>query len=93
MAYEEFIDLAQLCYLFFQNVKIYAVECGSYYEFYQHISSQTFGYYMSLANIKEVKKVLMSICYREAGLESVRIEIIRILQPKELQEKPSSSYC
>lgn len=53
------------------NVKIYAIECyGSRYEFYQHIASQTFGYYMQLSDIKEVKKVLMSICYREAGLES-----------------------
>ena len=70
----------------FQNVKIYAVECRSSLEFYQHISSQTFGYYMSLANIKEVKKVLMSICYREAGLESVRIEMFAILLSKQLQK-------
>ena len=71
--------VSRLNYGIFQNVKIYAVECGSSLEFYQHISSQTFGYYMSLADIKEVKKVLMSICYREAGLESVRTFRVRIL--------------
>lgn len=52
------------------NIKIYSVEChGSYIEFYQHIASQTFGFYMPLSDIKEVKTLLKSICFREAGLE------------------------
>ena len=59
---------------YLQNIRIYAVACGGSPEFYQYIASQTFGYYMPLSNIKEVKKVLMDICYREAGLESVRLQ-------------------
>jgi hypothetical protein len=41
--------------------------------FYQHIAAKTFGYYLPLSNFDEVKKVLMNICFREAGLESVGI--------------------
>ena len=58
-----------------QNVKIYAVECNgeSYERFYHHIASQTFGYFMPLSDINNVKQLLMNICFREAGLEGVSI--------------------
>ncbi|XP_053392386.1 uncharacterized protein LOC128555051 [Mercenaria mercenaria] len=53
------------------NVKINAVQCGypSYADtFYQKIASATFGHHVSLNDIKKIEEVLMSICYREAGL-------------------------
>lgn len=56
------------------NIKVYAVQCNytsSSEYFYQHIAARTFGYYMRLANINEVKDLLMKICFREAGLEDM----------------------
>ncbi|KAL3869273.1 hypothetical protein ACJMK2_041976 [Sinanodonta woodiana] len=51
------------------GVKIYAVECyGHSTEFYHRISSQTFGGYFQLRDIKEIKGLIMKICFREAGL-------------------------
>lgn len=53
------------------NVKINAVQCEnrSYADsFYQKIASTTFGHHVSLSDIKKIEEVLMSICYREAGL-------------------------
>ncbi|XP_060554246.1 uncharacterized protein LOC132715275 isoform X2 [Ruditapes philippinarum] len=53
------------------NVKINAVQCAnrSYADsFYQNIASTTFGHHVSLSDIKKIEQVLMSICYREAGL-------------------------
>ncbi|XP_053401083.1 uncharacterized protein LOC123549659 isoform X1 [Mercenaria mercenaria] len=56
------------------DIKIYAVQCSydsSFEYFYQHIAARTFGYYMRLSNISEVKDLLMKICFREAGLEDM----------------------
>lgn len=56
-----------------KGIKIYAVHCKSSFwseYFYQHIAAKTFGYYLPLSDFDEVKKVLMNICFREAGLES-----------------------
>ncbi|KAL3869275.1 hypothetical protein ACJMK2_041978 [Sinanodonta woodiana] len=57
------------------NVKIYAVQCGCCKmgtdEFFHYISSQTFGYHMNLTDFSQVEKLLLSICFREAGLEHV----------------------
>ncbi|KAK3606146.1 hypothetical protein CHS0354_010777 [Potamilus streckersoni] len=51
------------------GVKIYAVEChGLSTEFYHRISSQTFGYFFQLCDIKGIKELMMKICFREAGL-------------------------
>lgn len=53
------------------NVKINAVQCGhhSYADsFFHKIASATFGQRVTLNNMEEVEKTLMSICYREAGL-------------------------
>ncbi|KAK3606150.1 hypothetical protein CHS0354_010783 [Potamilus streckersoni] len=57
------------------NVKIYAVQCGCCKtgtdEFFHYISSQTFGYHMNLTDFSQVEKLLLSICFREAGLEHI----------------------
>ena len=60
--------------IFSQDIKVYAVQCNyrSYCEdFYQYIAARSFGYYMRLSNINEVKDLLMKICFREAGLDDV----------------------
>lgn len=53
------------------NVKINAVQClerrGSD-AFYNKIASTTFGHHVPLRDIKEIEKVIVLICYREAGL-------------------------
>lgn len=67
----------------FQDIKIYAIQCNGHsgYEyFYQHIAARTFGYYMPLSNMNEVKDLLMKICYREAGLEDVSSEQVILSQ-------------
>ena len=60
--------------LILQDVKIYAVQCENNSKannFYQTIASQTFGHHVSLADIKQIEKVLMDICYREKMLLKV----------------------
>ncbi|KAL4228962.1 hypothetical protein ACF0H5_012002 [Mactra antiquata] len=55
-----------------RDIKIYAVECnGNYCEnFYQYIAARSFGYFMPLSNFNEVKKLMLQICFREAGLDN-----------------------
>ncbi|XP_060554258.1 uncharacterized protein LOC132715285 isoform X2 [Ruditapes philippinarum] len=53
-------------------VKINAVQCQNRAfadSFYQKIASSTFGHYVSLNDMNKIEEVIMSICFREAGLE------------------------
>ncbi|XP_053402642.1 uncharacterized protein LOC123550672 [Mercenaria mercenaria] len=54
---EEILDLRDMCET---NVRADS--------FYQNIASATFGHHVALTDFNKVEEVLMSICYREAGL-------------------------
>lgn len=72
-----------------EGIKIYSVHCNPRShaeEFYQHIAARTYGYYIQLDNIKEVKDVLMNICFREAGLESSLVATTSVLAVPDLDE-------
>ncbi|XP_053401087.1 uncharacterized protein LOC123549658 [Mercenaria mercenaria] len=74
------------------NVKINAVQCQNrtYADsFYQKIASTTFGHYVSLNDIRRIEEVLISICYREAGL-GMETTVPPVLPSSFIQPNPSA---
>lgn len=82
------------------NVKINAVQCKapSYADsFFQKIASTTFGHHVQLENMKDIENVLMSICYREAGLGFTKttgsMQQREPLQSQQMAPDPIAIYC